>query len=566
MLALGAILESRDEILQKPTRDDVSKFFTHFKFLTEDQVESVVARAIALSEHAPLSLRKQLQGVVARYETSKAWIKLNIIGAPCLHVSILDVLRDKDDGRIIFFVDCRSEEELAQGMLPTAYPLPIGDLLGSTPAVFKDAIQRVKALQAETPELHFCLYGKGGHSPKKAGNAELTAVVYKLMREGFKHVSIIQNGYLGIHNFAMDGRVELTGHIRDTCPICLKHMSPFAKGFASMRGTFSKISHNKNIEVIKSRASNAITLIKQSIQHEEEEKKRRAERRPTAGGGPAVRQERNVKVNPQSKTEVKSRDVSPKPVQKEGLFTIGDDDEEEEEGEKKEKKSPKKKKSEEKADDKAETNTPKESETPKSQSPKPELDQQLPEKPATPKVEQQPSESPKPASPKPEQAEEKESATEQDKEEDAEKKDEEVKEAKKDTSAAIAALIDYDDDEDDDDDDEEIEVEVPEGYSTIQSWMIQYSLWEVTPENGANKWFVTVNDKEMTLLERHPSIFSYVRVVKSIPVKDIENAAEDKTIKGAVVTLVGGAQEKLIMDDAQEFVKAVKIALENKAM
>ena len=255
MIALGALLESREEIIQKPTKAEVSSFFARFKLLTEGQVEAVVGRAVALCEHAPLSLRKQLQGVVARYETSKAWIKLNIIGAPCLHVSILDVLRDKKDGRIIFFVDCRSAEELSQGMLPTAYPLPIDNLLGSTPTAFREAIQRIKALQDETPELHFCLYGRGGHSPKKAGNAELNAIVFKLMRESFKHVSLIQNGYLGIHNFALDGRVELTGHVRDSCPICLRHMSPLAKGFASVKGTLSKISHSRNIELIRARAS-----------------------------------------------------------------------------------------------------------------------------------------------------------------------------------------------------------------------------------------------------------------------------------------------------------------------
>lgn len=617
MIALGAILESRDEILQKTSKADVSKFFTHFKFLTEEQVEAVVARAITLSEHAPLSLRKQLQGVVARYDTSKAWIKLNIIGAPCLHVSILDVLRDKKDGRIIFFVDCRSEEELAQGMLPTAYPLPINDLLSSTPAVFKEAIQRVKALQDETPELHFCLYGRGGHSPKSSGTAELTAVVYKLMRENFKHVSLIQNGYLGIHNFAMDGRVELTGHVRDSCPICLKHMSPIAKGFASMRGTFSKISHNRNVEVIKSRATNAMTLIKQSIQREEE--KRRAAKRAGVGAG-AAGASGTAGVGSGSEVKVIEVPPLPEPSQKEGLFTIGDEDDDDvdavgkkrAEKKKREQKAAKKKPAEEKRDD-SEQQKPS-SEDPKEQQPKQTEEEEVEEEkkpsevPKEPeKSEQVPEEPKKEQSPKPEKPEEPKgkkeeeddtvdfgedmdnddgdkgkNANEGEKTKEPEMNMEEKKEEKDSNVAATtitttkAAKNDDDDDDDDvdfededeeeEDEEEDVKVEEPEGYSTIQSWMMQCSLWEVTPENGADKWFVTVNDKEMTLLERHPKIFSYVRVVKAVPVKDIVNAAEDKATNGAVVTLADGTQEKLVMDDGQEFVKAVKIALENKAM
>lgn len=561
MIALGAILESRDEIMQKPSKADVSKFFTHFKFLTEEQVESVVARAIALSDHAPLSLRKQLQGVVARYETSKAWIQANILGAPCLHVSILDVLRDKKEGRIIFFVDCRSEEELAQGMLPTAYPLPINDLLSSTPAVFKDAIQRVKALQDETPEIHFCLYGRGGHSPKKAGNAELTAVVYKLLREDFRHVSLIQNGYLGIHNFALDGRVELTGHVKDSCPICLKHMSPLAKGFASVRGTLSKISHSRNIEVIRSRASSAMALIKQSIQTEEE--KRRRKRTANGGRAPlakapdtqgAKEDEKTVEVSP-------SHSPLPEPAQKEGLFTIDDEEEEDENEKEVKKKSPKKKVNEEKV---AVVEEGKKGE---------DNEEKVIKKESEPEVAKGCETDAKPDQ---EPAKEQEDDTvdfgdDLEEEDEKEEKKEEGKKEQKMTQEGkendiTSNIDDGDDDEEDEDDDDETKVEVPEGYSTIQSWMTQYSLWEVTPENGANKWFVTVNDKELTLLERHPKIFSYVRVVKSVPVKDIENAVEDKAANGAVVSLAGGAQERLVMDDAQEFVKAVKIALENKGI
>ena len=554
MIALGALLESREEIIQKPTKAEVSSFFARFKLLTEGQVEAVVGRAVALCEHAPLSLRKQLQGVVARYETSKAWIKLNIIGAPCLHVSILDVLRDKKDGRIIFFVDCRSAEELSQGMLPTAYPLPIDNLLGSTPTAFREAIQRIKALQDETPELHFCLYGRGGHSPKKAGNAELNAIVFKLMRESFKHVSLIQNGYLGIHNFALDGRVELTGHVRDSCPICLRHMSPLAKGFASVKGTLSKISHSRNIELIRARASNAISLIKQSIEESiqrEEERMQLARVMETDKSQLSHTPQRPPKPQQQKEEKKKKQQMSS------GLFTIDDDEEEEADGEKVEVIKQKKEEVTESTHvEVTEQNTSTTTSSSSIEATEKEKDKETSSVVTTTTI----------------GGGDDDDSNVVDFGEDLEENEKEDSESKSTFTNNNTTLNNNnnnnEEEEEEDNEDEEVvvKVEEPEGYSTIQSWMTQGSLWEVTPEDRAGKWFVTVSDKEMTLLERHPKIFSYVRVAKSIPVKDIEGAAEDKAAHGVVVSLVGGAQEKLAMDDAQEFVKAVKLALENNTV
>ena len=94
-------------------------------------------------------------------------------------------------------------------------------------------------------EAHFALLGKGTHGPNDDGVKERKELAILLVSNGLKHVSVIRNGFLGCHEYSLIGKVELSGHSAETCPLCINKNASFTETVASYWGTFSKTLASK---------------------------------------------------------------------------------------------------------------------------------------------------------------------------------------------------------------------------------------------------------------------------------------------------------------------------------
>ena len=106
-----------------------------------------------------------------------------------------------------------------------------------------------------------------------------------LLRDGFKHISMIQNGYVSIHNQAMKGTLELAQHNKRACLVCRalsndlfetdpsKPVIGFRSTFSSLIGsaqeTFKKVKDAAaaapTFEQLKDRAENALNRTRDMV-------------------------------------------------------------------------------------------------------------------------------------------------------------------------------------------------------------------------------------------------------------------------------------------------------------
>ena len=536
-LCLAVLLEARDAILACKTHDQLDTLLAAFRFGSEAALDRAVNRAFRLTRTAPLSVRKQVLGVVTRGENARAWVRANIIGAPCIHTSILDLLQDKRAGRIVFVVDCRSDQEIARGTLPTAYPLP-ATTLTEAPQRFADALAAIKALRDSTHDIHFALCGTAGSGAAQPGSAELTALVYKLLREAIPHVSLVQNGFAGVHAYALEGKLELCDHSQDTCPICLANRSIFAKGLASLRDTaYQTLSMlSPSIEAAREKAALAVSQTMAAI----EERAKTALTASAATTTLAQQEDSHAHESPsvpsssaaatagpeaQAQAIVEETKVPlPNPSTEEGMFTIeGDDDDDD--------------------DDAADDDSDKKEKSAQSE--------------ANTTVETKKDEKPEENGKGENKNKDKGEGENEDEDEDSisfggneddfgglSPKDKE-KETGKDNELA------------------------EQGYATVHTWMARYSsMWEITllkadgSENTAG--FVAVADGAIIFLEKHPQHPTHARVRKSYPLTSIDKITTRKTNPKHNILRFKDHNiqpEQFLINDSQELIKAVKQAL-----
>lgn len=550
-LCLAVLLEARGAILACKTREKLNELLGAFRFGSEAALDKAVNSAYRLSRAAPLSIRKQVLGVVTRCESARAWVRANILGAPCMHTSILDLLQDKRAGRIVFVVDCRSDQEIARGTIPTAYPLP-ATALTDAPERFAEALAAIKALRDATPDIHFALCGVAGSAAGQRGCAELTALVYKLLREGIPHLSLIQNGFAGVHAFAMEGKLELCDHKPEMCPICLGNRSLFAKVRDTAYQTFAMLS--PSIEAAREKAALAVSQTMAAIEERtktaiaaRQQQQQQQQAAPSSSSSSSSSGKKDVKKQPsesstqevvasqavpsEEKTKVQSiveetKAPLPNPSTEEGMFTIeGDDD-----------------------DDDDDDDTIKIGGGDDSQ-----------ESVGTKK----------------EEAEVAGAASE----------------VKSEGNNSSANKDDNNGDEDDDEDnisfggdEDEFETLAPaekdsgadklaaQGYAAVHTWMTKYaSMWEITllradgtedPAGGAG--LVAVAEDSIVFLEKHPQQPTHARVRKTYPLTAIDKINTRKSNpKHNILRFKDGSMqpEQFLINDPQELIKAVKQAL-----
>lgn len=555
-LCLAVLLEARSAIVACKTNVQLDELLGAFRFGSEAALDKAVNSAYRLTRAAPLSVRKQVLGVVTRCESARAWIRANILGSPCLHTSVLDLLQDKHAGRIVFVVDCRPDGDVARGTLPTAYPLP-ATVLTDEPARFADALAAIKALRDATPDIHFALCGVGGTGQKEVGAAELTALVYKLLREGIPHLSLIQNGFAGVHAFAMEGKLELCDHKPEACPICLGNRSIFAKGLASLRDTAYQtfVMLSPSIEAAREKATLAVSQTMAMI--EERTKSARAARQPqqeqeeqqqqqtssaaktgdsketTLLSSPEVKKPaesntsattKKMEVPSEEKTNVKSiveetKAPLPDPSTEEGMFTIeGDDDDDD--------------------DDSIKVKVDTSNNTSGGVKENDKGSEEMMEKK------------------KEGEEEEKRDGGDDDDEEDS------ISFGGDDGFDSMAPM----------EKDDSADKLASQGYAAVHTWMTKYSsIWEVvtlkadgSEDATAAAGLVAVADDAIVFLEKHPQHPTHARIRKEYPLTSIDKINTRKTNPKHNILRFKDASarpEQFLINDPQELIKAVKQAL-----
>ncbi|ETW01848.1 hypothetical protein H310_06418 [Aphanomyces invadans] len=158
-----------------------------------------------------------------------------------------------------FIVDCRPEEYLARGRIPTSFAFNSESV--TDPAAF-DAV--MATLQPIKSSVHICIMGHGyarhaNHLIKDLNipkslvadmlakdAAQINDAVLFLAKRGFPYVSVVEGGYASTHRFLSKSRLfslsDLTDHDQKACDLCQQDAA------LKTRGRASSVSHHSDEE------------------------------------------------------------------------------------------------------------------------------------------------------------------------------------------------------------------------------------------------------------------------------------------------------------------------------
>lgn len=124
----------------------------------------------------------------------------------------------------IIIIDCRSQEEFSEGHLD------------GSDCVNAENYENINSLKLGILEkyamnkgqFHFCLLGKSGlkieepeiEFEENGPQDFLNPILNSFLDAGFPYVSIVEGGYLGIHEFAMHYKLTINEHTYEKCSIC----------------------------------------------------------------------------------------------------------------------------------------------------------------------------------------------------------------------------------------------------------------------------------------------------------------------------------------------------------
>ncbi|OQS06738.1 hypothetical protein THRCLA_01232 [Thraustotheca clavata] len=164
-----------------------------------------------------------------------------------------------------FIVDCRPQESLALGRIPTSFHFNSESLLD--PAAFDTVMATLEPMKSS---VHICIMGHG-HSRyassmvkdlnyNKSDVADMIAkdaaqindTVMFLTKKGFPYVSIIDGGYASAHRYLAKSRLftlsDLCDHDPNNCNLCHHGQTLKAKGRTSSTASLMSDEENEHIQ------------------------------------------------------------------------------------------------------------------------------------------------------------------------------------------------------------------------------------------------------------------------------------------------------------------------------
>ncbi|KAH3759733.1 hypothetical protein Pelo_8450 [Pelomyxa schiedti] len=228
-ISAAVVLLHRNDIFTI-TGSAMDSYLSSIQIKTLDQMDTVLSYAMTLSTDTPPSFSEQLHEIMFHTAKFTSWIQRYLQYSPCLHISVLDIFRDKGKRTTPFFVcDCRSKKEFGAGRLPIAYHLS-PDLLQKKNGGEEVATMLMQlsttATEKGNKKMHVVVYGMGSHEPPAQGAAEIFLMVAYLISSNVPRVSVIHKGYEACHEFFNSGKIELVNHHAANCIVCKNTPQP----------------------------------------------------------------------------------------------------------------------------------------------------------------------------------------------------------------------------------------------------------------------------------------------------------------------------------------------------
>jgi hypothetical protein len=254
-----AVLIHFQDALEAESEEMLPKAVLSLRITSLEEVESIVKLARTMKNNMPYSINEKLR----RYDVFKLELIDSILSTlrkeTCLSVHARDVLQlsypeahlcqtcvkgkcscfNRSSALEFIVIDCRRKEEQRAGALRNSVLLPARayndtEFLRGLPYQFSSIKDRV----------HICLMGneafKVFDNEKKADFTQnmVQNLLELFLLTQFPYVSIVEGGYLKVHEFAMHYGVDLENHSSSICEVCDltgKNSKSISQGFKKIK-------------------------------------------------------------------------------------------------------------------------------------------------------------------------------------------------------------------------------------------------------------------------------------------------------------------------------------------
>lgn len=230
-LSLIMIVNVREKLLQMKTEDQdtITKYLAKLPSdLNAEDVTDFCSLAHYYFLKTPISFRNDLMDTL--FDKNMPDVPSPVSHALCISVSVhelvesatVEITPEAETVRF-FLVDCRPAEQYNAGHLSTAFHLDC-NLMLQEPAAFSTAVQgllnaqrQALAAQSLAAGEHLCFVGSG--RPEEDSYAHM--VVASFLKRNTKHISMLQGGYVAIHEYFGSHMVDcLEEHNPAKCLVC----------------------------------------------------------------------------------------------------------------------------------------------------------------------------------------------------------------------------------------------------------------------------------------------------------------------------------------------------------